>query len=285
MMSLDEIKKYFDKKFNDLETKLLAEVGEIKAGFVEIERLREVVSKQEHRIDLLENKLRKNNLVIFGTEEKNSDELLTSFCGTVNDLLNIELRENHIDDIYKLKNRDGTSRVVVRLVSYLKKLEILKHCKKLKNTAIYISNDLSLKQREDRKQLIKYRGIARKNNKEAFIKNGKLIVDGRSYTLDELADEERKYNNSVSHLELEVASNTSVEASINDTISDVQELLKGEGVPCKPSIEDNNLLVGPSTATRSRSRVELDRYQQESIFQGRKVPNASINTRGKGRKN
>lgn len=85
-----------------------------------IERANEEIKKLKLKNLLLERKNRKNNIVIFGLET-NNDNLLMHTISTLNELLGTNIRENDINNLYKLKNV-GKPPVIVEFVTYLKKI-------------------------------------------------------------------------------------------------------------------------------------------------------------------
>lgn len=95
-------------------------------------------------------------------------------CDTMKDLLEVDLVLSDISDIYSL-GRSEKSPIKLELVSHLKKRDILQNSKELKGSKIYISNDLTKKQREECKLLRKHLIRARIDTTDlCYIRGNKL---------------------------------------------------------------------------------------------------------------
>lgn len=106
--------------------------------------------------------------------------------------MQVELSEQDINDFYSLgKNED--SPIKIEFTTYIKKKYLLKNCHKLKDTNIFITHDLTEKQREEKKLLRKHLRIAKKDtDKSCYIKNNKLHIDDTVLTLEELKNLDKK---------------------------------------------------------------------------------------------
>ncbi|KAG5897912.1 hypothetical protein JTB14_014029 [Gonioctena quinquepunctata] len=93
-----------------------------------------------------------------------------------------------LDEIQKSKDelKNTIIAIKVEFISHLKKKQILKNHAKLKGTKITISNDLTIKQREDFRTLRHHQAYEKQNGKDCYIKGSKLIIDGNAYSVDEL---------------------------------------------------------------------------------------------------
>ncbi|KAJ8932372.1 hypothetical protein NQ314_014739 [Rhamnusium bicolor] len=74
----------------------------------------------------------------------------------------------------------------VELLSYNKKLEILKNGKNLKGTGLYVSPDLTHQELADRRVLIENLKLAREKQYSAKIVKNKLVINGKTYNADQL---------------------------------------------------------------------------------------------------
>lgn len=171
----------------------------------EIEELRNIIKKEQkerneleikyenlqNKYMLLEKKLRKNNIVIFGIENAN-ENLLDSTINKLNEHLNLNIQPGDINNIFTIGKKQEKP-IIVQFVSYLTKLDVLRNCKKLKGTKITISEELSVEEREKNKILRKHLIEARSKNLNAYIKNFKLYVSGEEYTPEQLLTETDSY--------------------------------------------------------------------------------------------
>lgn len=176
-----------EEEIKSIKTTVEVEISDIKQEL----NIFEKVNKDLHNnIEEIQRKLKANNIVVYGLEEKydeNQKNLIEEFLNLVNNVLIVKLTTTDINNIFRLgRNRDNTRPVLVSLVSYIKKVEILSNCIKLKGKKIYVSEDLTEKGIQERKILVAGLIRARRNNKTAKIKGNKLVVDGEKYTVEEV---------------------------------------------------------------------------------------------------
>lgn len=198
-------KEYLDKLFKNVTTALSEKTSELKndlktqIGEIKYE-LNSVINQQQEKITALEienkklqkaviqlqRKVRKNNLVIFGIKETQTN-ITEQVTKIFKDILEIEILSSDINDVYEV-GRNGTDKkpVIVELNSYQKKLLILKNSSKLKGKNIYIANDLCWEDREVNNTLNKHLKEARSKGAQAYIKGQKLIIANEPYTVEDL---------------------------------------------------------------------------------------------------
>ena len=100
------------------------------------------------QVDYLENQCRRNNLVINGLGTDKADETWAETESKVQELLTTKLKLNAPVEIERA-HRNGKFRgngekprsVVIKLLRFKDKQQILSRAKYLKNTAIYINED------------------------------------------------------------------------------------------------------------------------------------------------
>lgn len=150
-----------------------------------------------NKVELLERESKKKNLVIFGLNRNPREVSAASICREIKQLLNVQLIESDISNIFTLGNVEN-SPIKLELVSYLKKREILQNCHKLKGTKTYIVHDLTEKQRSDNKILRTHLHQAREHTKDSYIKGNRLYVNSIEYKVEDLLYEEdsKQKNNS-----------------------------------------------------------------------------------------
>ncbi|KAG5887110.1 hypothetical protein JTB14_000743 [Gonioctena quinquepunctata] len=148
----------------------------------EVETIRNKVEILEKENISLKNQLSKfekqqklNNLVIYGIEENQNE--------------NQEILINKFSELAttKLGKKAGHNRpILISLSSQIRRQEILRNARKLKGTKIVITEDLTNGELEERKILLGALKEAKSNNKTAFLKRNKLIVEGESYTVADI---------------------------------------------------------------------------------------------------
>lgn len=197
---LREMLKYIEKKFDEKFEILLGRIDESNSKLrtklckatSAIETLEKENQVQKERISLLEKKIRRNNIAIFGSDSQENN-LLSCTIKTLNDLLNVNLNESEISNVYQPKTQ-GKAPIILEFTRYITKLKIFKAIKpnlaKLKESGIWIAHDLSKEEREIQTFLRKHLKEAKIQNKTAKIIGNNLIIDGTKYTYESLKTRE-----------------------------------------------------------------------------------------------
>lgn len=183
----DEIKKMEEKthkKINELEKNQ----NEIKIQ----------TNEHENRISYLEKELRKRNVIVHGIKEveENKLELENMIKDFMKQNMKINFELDEVDFMRRLgpKSNDRTKirPIQIQLTTMRKRNEILANKKNLKNSTIYITEDLSKIEREERKKLIPIMEKFRNDGKHAIIKNNILFVDRKPLKNLEMYDKNDK---------------------------------------------------------------------------------------------
>lgn len=143
----------------------------------------------KRKLNTCENEARSNNLVIFGLQEQTDHSLIEIASDFTLTHLEVTITCQDINNIYRIgKNpQNGKPRpLMLQLISNIKKQEIFKNVKKLKNSGITIANDLSETQRNKQKVLYQHLKEAKSKQYSAKIYKNTLIVNGESFTYEEL---------------------------------------------------------------------------------------------------
>lgn len=187
---IKEIQK--DVRKNNDEFKLYREqLNEAKNRIDNLERNQVDIIKQLNDngslFKRLTNTYGRNNLVIFNIKETSNEttaELLQIVLQLFSSKLNINIEARDIDNIFWMGRVKGMRPILLKLQSFLQKVEILKVSKKLKGTNIVISNDFSEKVRKIRKKLIPFLMKARDEKHLAYLRNDKLVINGKMFSLE-----------------------------------------------------------------------------------------------------
>lgn len=192
------IDKIYEEILNSrFELKNIIEASEARV-LLKIEELKNKVKTLEEenlslkiRLEEVDRTKRKNNILLFGLERQAKEVSIEFVTEKIQNLLDIRLKEADVNNAYYLGNLEN-SPLKVELVSFLKKKLILENCKKLKGSDIYISNDLTEKQREEFKRLRQHLSVVKRNSgNHCYIRSNKLYINNKPHTLEELeADKE-----------------------------------------------------------------------------------------------
>lgn len=140
------------------------------------------------KVDELENRSRRNNLIIYGIQEETtetSDDLANTIKNDIF-LAKLDITVNNIERCHRIGKKEGKTRpVIIKLLDHRDKTSILKACSKLKGSDYSISEDFSKNVRETRKKL--WLSSAEERAKDAKVKLvfDKLIVNGTLYGWNE----------------------------------------------------------------------------------------------------
>ncbi|CAN8026724.1 unnamed protein product [Ixodes persulcatus] len=112
-----------------------------------VQKLEELVHIQQTKITNLEDRARRNNLIVFGIPETRSetdDELKTKVISDVFEQ-QLGVTGKTVVRIHRLgKKKEGKCRpVIMKLYDHNEKVQVFQNCKKLKGSKISVSNDYS----------------------------------------------------------------------------------------------------------------------------------------------
>lgn len=149
-----------NNKIMDLETAL----GKVQMQEERIKKLEAMLQgiennerSQQEKIVELEDRSRRNNLIVFGIEEKNNETNDDIRSKVLVDVFEERLgvKVTTVERIHRLgRKQDGKIRpVIVRFFDYNEKITIFKNCKKLKDTGMSVSDDFSASTLRKRKNL------------------------------------------------------------------------------------------------------------------------------------
>lgn len=191
----DEIKRDIDEIKRDINeiksnnTKLEQSVLDLNTKVVRVE-----AENKALKLELLEvnRKIRKNNIILFGVQQNTAKNIRKYVQTLIKETIDINIEDSDINDIYYIgaKKDDKPRPIKLELKSYGKKQDIFNNIRKFKGTGISVSNDLTPHDREIQSELYKHLKIARGKSYLAKISKNTLIVNGQSYTLEDLKEEE-----------------------------------------------------------------------------------------------
>lgn len=184
-----------------MESKLMNEIKSLKEVNEQLQsrcsNLEKTVQHQNETILQLQKRIDSNNIIIHGIDEiDDSSKLEDIVIGIVNEKMNIELKSEEIEEIFRIGQVKGLSPrpIKIRMVNKKSKLNIIKNRSKLKGTKIFINDDLPkiLRIREAEKRRQAYEKRSRYNGKRLLpqssgeceeveskiIQNAKKINDG-----------------------------------------------------------------------------------------------------------
>ncbi|XP_078666011.1 uncharacterized protein LOC144908349 [Branchiostoma floridae x Branchiostoma belcheri] len=141
------------------------------------------VTEMANKLDYIENQSRRNNLIFDGIKDDRKETWEQSET-KVKEVLRNKLRLNTDNIEIERAHRNGKPGdrprpIVVKLLRYKDKQNILRQAKMLKGTQIFINEDFSDKIRQKRKDLQPALRAARERGQVAYIRFDKLVISDR----------------------------------------------------------------------------------------------------------
>ncbi|MBY0580880.1 MAG: hypothetical protein K2P53_04280, partial [Rickettsiales bacterium] len=177
-----EALKQHDKRQFDFENSLNFSQDSQEKKFKEVAkqiRLKSVNAEEEkNKLRQLEDRQRRNNLRLEGLPENESESWEETEVKGLNIFENnLKLKGIYIERAHRTGKVDPKKHraIVMKLLSYKDKVQILKNAKKLKGTGLYINEDYSLDTSILRKKLFEEMKTHRKNGMYSVVVYDKLI--------------------------------------------------------------------------------------------------------------
>ncbi|GFR60234.1 SH3 domain protein, partial [Elysia marginata] len=147
----------------------------------ENDELQKRLKTLEDKMDDVEARSRRNNILVHGLPPDNEQETWIDCEKVVRKMINNHLEIDdariQIDRAHRLRSNNGTGAINVRITHYKDKENIMKNKKKPKDTNIHISDDYTPRIREIRRKLSPFLNKFRNEGKRATMVYDHLIVD------------------------------------------------------------------------------------------------------------
>ncbi|CAG9821063.1 unnamed protein product [Phaedon cochleariae] len=166
--------------------------SEIKELKQEVKDIREENIKLREDIVKLERRSKKFNIIVHGIKEDKEENILSVANNIIKNKLGVELESTSIRDIFRIGQQNLPRKIrpiSIELAQYSLKNEILKNSFKLGGTGYYITHDLTPCDLQKQKILLDYQKIARESGLRTKLKKGKLLVDGKEYSTEDIASD------------------------------------------------------------------------------------------------
>ena len=198
MVAIDNLSHKFDRKFEEFQTKvndIVTSLGELKDGntllktkveelTIENQRLwsesgdiAAKLERTEKKLEDLENRSRRNNLIFHGLTPDKENETWDDCERLVKKLISGKLGLGCDNISFERVHRIGSS-IIAKFTMFKDKERVMRHRNKLKGSNIFVSEDFSLGVRETRKRLLPFLNWFRSQSKRASLVFDHLVVDG-----------------------------------------------------------------------------------------------------------
>ena len=262
IVSNQQIKEQITQSKDDIKGEISIVKEDLSRELHQIRHENEALKKEtktlNEKILKLEKTTKKYNLLVYNLEEQEDKTAdLQGLIKILKEEAQVSCLSKDFRNFYRLGKTENSKvrPILIELVSYFLKEEILNNASKLKNRKVYISVDYTQKEYSNRKLLRKYLQIERNNNKTAEIKSYNLIVDGIRFTLDDLQKREAE--------EAIESGNTEKEKHQNRSNNITQNKRKPEESPEKA---EDYYLKKTLRSGKMRSTTEYPNYYRQMIF-------------------
>ncbi|XP_075742266.1 uncharacterized protein LOC142795860 [Rhipicephalus microplus] len=199
--------KKFESKITTLAEKINGieqQLSSLNKLTTQVNDMEKVISHQSaalasliEKVDDLENRSRRNNLIIYGLDEtsvESSEELEKKVVEGIF-LEKLQVPTPAIERIHRLGFKGAKTRpVILKFLNYREKESILRKSYKLKGTSLSLSQDFSKRVREIRKNLWNSATEDRARGGKVKLVHDKLCVDGTFYTWNDERNERCQLN-------------------------------------------------------------------------------------------
>ena len=179
--SIDFTQEIMDKKITDMHETQTQNIEKLKSTYEkEITAANKLIGNLAEKLRSLEDRSRRNNLRIDGIEESEKEtwkECETKINGLFKNRLGLD-KEIIIERAHRVgkANEERPRTIVLKLLNFKDKEDIMKSRKKLKNTGIYIDEDFSEATMKIRKDLRKQMKEERAKGMYSIISYDKLVT-------------------------------------------------------------------------------------------------------------
>ena len=199
-LKLQSLEEKLEKVTSELQrlTKIEQVVQRTKSEVIE---LKEENERLRRNLDYLEGQSKRNNIIFYGIEENpEKSETWQETEEIVLDILKKHTDINITNDMIERSHRMGKKSfdrtyprpVVVKLQSFKKKEEILKYYRQLKSVGVAMTEHYSDGVKQTRGKLKKHLIQAKEEGCIVHMRYDKLIINGRTYTLQQCEEYEKK---------------------------------------------------------------------------------------------
>nr|XP_037284777.1 LOW QUALITY PROTEIN: uncharacterized protein LOC119177400 [Rhipicephalus microplus] len=188
----DKLESTVNARMDDVMVAIKKQKVEIKALQTEVTALKGNLQLHQRRLNDLEDRSRRRNLVIFGFPEPDRENATEFRKKIIEELIGDKLGVvvNSVERVHRVgkKCHDKVRPVIMNFFDYNEKLKVLKNCHKLKGTKISVNHDFCKATIAKRSKLWSHSNDFRAQGRKVSLDYDKLRVDDDIYEWDEQKD-------------------------------------------------------------------------------------------------
>lgn len=253
-----------------------------------VRELEMIIENQNKKIETLEKKITQKNLIIFGIEERQNENVYETIKEFFKTKMSSEIGDNDIDEVKRIgkKNTKNMRPTLVEFMKKKKKYEILEKSKLLKGTNFVIEEQYPIRVVEERRKLRPIMIQARNEGHYAILKYDKLNINGVLHTAEELLIEEEddieENNSNDKELQQNPLSIINTTEKVMKSKENIAVHIQDKERQEKEKIEKRKA-TSPLTSTQLESDNELDEEEIKTItgkttYNGKKTKYMQTNT-------
>eukprot|EP00745_Piridium_sociabile_P022930 TRINITY_DN35768_c1_g2_i1.p1 TRINITY_DN35768_c1_g2~~TRINITY_DN35768_c1_g2_i1.p1 ORF type:complete len:280 (+),score=57.69 TRINITY_DN35768_c1_g2_i1:199-1038(+) len=191
---LTAMDKKMEERIENLQTSMQEHMEKFQANVAHVTKenkeLKEKVDRLESRVDDLEGRSRRNNLIFHGIPSPQGKTELWSDCEkAVKTALKEEMgltEEVEIERAHRLGSEKSDRPIIICFGKFKDKERILASRKVLreKRSKIFVNEDFTPRVRESRRLLLPFLKKAKAEQKRAFLRFDTLVIEGKAYVYD-----------------------------------------------------------------------------------------------------
>lgn len=159
---------------------------------VTVTSLEKTIELQQQRLSNLEDRERRNNMIVFSIPEANNETAADLEQKVIRDIFfgQLGVTVTSVERIHRLgpKRHNKNRPIILRVYNYNEKQLVFKNCRKLKNTLVIVSDDYSKKTVEKRRQLWNTARQEKRNGDKVRLVYDKLFVNDVAYVRDSVTN-------------------------------------------------------------------------------------------------
>uniref|UniRef100_A0A8D9FI16 Uncharacterized protein n=2 Tax=Cacopsylla melanoneura TaxID=428564 RepID=A0A8D9FI16_9HEMI len=272
-----------------------------KIGAVQEEQLctKKKLAVHDGKLKGIEIEKRKKNVIIYGIKEEPNEtrnETKLKIDQILNTKMKLKIKIEEIDDFFRMGKKDRPNRpIMLKLVTYWRKNEILKNGKELKGTGIHMAEDLSKEEEEEKRKLVPIMKEFRNKNCHAIIRRATLIVNGKIWNkntdsseeimMSDETDSENELDTTIKNQELhgsvqERAAKINITLNTNNGNNTANNKDKNLKRPLSPDYLKNNSRIAKTINRKKKTIIDqgtLERFMKLKVpFQSSTPENPNV---------
>lgn len=193
---IEDLKEIKEERLTSIESKLelLTTLdSKLSSCVTQVSNLQRTVADLEMKVDDLENRSRRSNLIVYGVDENpnGSEDSLDQVINSKIITGMLKMNPVSIERAHRLgkPNSEKKRPIICKLLDYRDKESVLKNCRRLKGSNISIGEDFSVRVRDIRRKLWNSAKANKESGDKVFLVYDKLKINKVLYRWDDATND------------------------------------------------------------------------------------------------